>query len=102
MTHEPTLERSRETAELPATQETGAPFDRDLLTANYDSSDVSFRSGIGGGHFGRERRFAAAAGPLWLAADDFDGNGRLDLLTLNQYYESELAVILNAPRPDGS
>jgi hypothetical protein len=75
----------------------------DLVVANQVSSDVSVRLNDGAGNFGAERRYRASTGPFGFGTDqltnraavesivqtndvavaDFDGDGKLDLLTVN-------------------
>ena len=56
----------------------------DAVTANEGSNDVSILLGNGDGTFQAPRTFAAGAGPIAVTADDFNGDGRLDLAVADQ------------------
>jgi hypothetical protein len=67
----------------------------DLATANdsFPSGTVSVLLGNGNGTFAAKTDFAAGVGPNWVAVGDFDGNGKVDLVTANQY-DNTASVLL--------
>jgi hypothetical protein len=64
-----------------------ADFNRDgkldVVTANYDSNDVSLLRGDGAGAFAAPLNFPAGTQPNALAVSDFNGDGKLDLAVAN-------------------
>lgn len=52
----------------------------DLIVAEVDSGTVGVLFGIGDGTFAREKRYFVPAPPIFLLADDFNGDGRTDVL----------------------
>jgi len=56
--------------------------DLDLVGGNYGSNDVSLYRNEGHGTFAPEVRYGTGMHTLDVAADDFDGDGRIDVLAL--------------------
>jgi len=69
----------------------------DLVTASFNSDDVSVLLGAGDGTFGAVATFAAGIGvtPYSVAIDDLDGDGFLDLVTAN-FFSDDVSVLLGA------
>lgn len=63
----------------------------DLVTANAQSSSVSFLAGDASGGFHHARHFAVGLGPLSVAAGDFDDDGELDVAVLR--FDGEIAWV---------
>lgn len=55
----------------------------DVVTANYNTAEVSVLLGRGDGTFTRELRLAVGAGPSDVVLADLDGDGHVDLATAN-------------------
>ena len=64
----------------------------DMLTANYDSGNVSLLLGRGGGRFAPARNVATGRIPEVVAVADFNDDGALDLATAN--HEHGIYVLL--------
>jgi len=74
----------------------------DIAVANlaggesYQQGAFSVLPGLGDGSFGPEMRFRAGASPMSLAAGDFNGDGRSDLVLAN-YREGDVVVKVGQP-----
>src|SRR5881397_2313693 len=71
---------------------------QDLATANFGSNTpadttVSVLLGNGDGTFRPPQTFGVGRGPLWVAAGDFNGDGRLDLAVPN-FGDTTVSVLL--------
>jgi hypothetical protein len=58
--------------------------DQDLASANFSAGldgDISLFLNDGNGAFDNEQRIAVGLGPVFIVTDDFDGDGKLDLVT---------------------
>jgi hypothetical protein len=71
----------------------------DLAVGNAGSSSVSVLLGNGNGTFQTARNSATGGGPLALATGDFNGDGKLDLMTKNYYtnYENNVSTLSVLP-----
>jgi FG-GAP-like repeat len=66
----------------------------DLVTANFDTDDVSVLLGAGDGTFGAGQTFAVDGGPRAVAIGDLDGDGPRDLVTAN-LGSGDVSVLIN-------
>jgi hypothetical protein len=78
--------------------------DLDVLTANYNSAEVSIRLNDGAGSFTVPTLASKGAVPVAgnatdISVADIDGDGDLDLLTTHQTAEGTVSVRLNQPLP---
>ncbi|MGK2955984.1 MAG: FG-GAP-like repeat-containing protein [Solirubrobacterales bacterium] len=56
---------------------------QDLVSANFNSNNVSVRLGDGIGGFGAAATFATGNGPYWVTPGDYNGDGKKDIATAN-------------------
>ena len=66
----------------------------DLATANQDSANLSAIPGLGAGNFGAAVIASVGITPEAVASHDLDGNGSLDLVTVNRD-SNTVSVLLN-------
>ena len=64
----------------------------DLVTANYDSNNVSVLLGNGNGTFQAAQPFAVGSGPSFVAIADLNGDGVPDLVTANAALQRRVGV----------
>ena len=62
--------------------------------ANAAAGKVTVRQGLGAGRFGPARSYAVGADPIGIAAGDLNGDGRPDIVTVNQASDT-VSVLLN-------
>ena len=92
----------------------GAGQPLDLVVANFGSNTVSVLLGKGDGTFQPAQNLATGSGPTSLAVGDFNGDGKLDLVTTNSVdlsvllgngdgtFQAAQSVVLPAEVPPGS
>lgn len=68
--------------------------DGDLVTANYDSNDVSVLLNLGNGAFGSSTEYAVGSRPPSVFLIDLDFDGDRDVLTAN-YFGGTVSLLLN-------
>jgi len=71
----------------------------DLATANQDADALSILLGDGTGHFASTQEIGVGDHPLFVAAGDWNGDGRQDLATAN-FDTSAISILLNAAARD--
>ena len=65
----------------------------DLVTANFNTGEVSVLLGVGDGSFRAARAFPAGRNPFAVAVGDFTGDGILDLAVTN-FNSSTVSILL--------
>ena len=73
----------------------------DLITANFNSDNVSVLLGNGDGTFGAQTTFAVGDDPFSVTTADVNGDGRADLITANAT-GNNVSVLLNISTPAAS
>ena len=63
--------------------------------ANYGSTTVSVLVGNGDGTFQAAQNFGAGSGPVFIAVDDFNGDGKPDMAAANYWYAGTVSVLIN-------
>src|SRR5581483_4551888 len=67
----------------------------DIAVANSGTGDVTVRLGNGMGGFPTTVSFAVGDFPTWVAIADFNGDGKLDMVSANARTANNAAVLLN-------
>jgi PKD domain-containing protein/VCBS repeat protein/flagellar hook capping protein FlgD len=65
----------------------------DLASAEYYPPSIGIRMGLGPGTFGPQQSMLLGAAPHTILAADFDRDGRLDLVTANDNYQSGVSLL---------
>jgi len=68
---------------------------QDLAAANLGSTTVSVLPGNGDGTFQAALNFGAGLGPVFVAVDDFNGDGKRDMAVANYYFPGTVSVLIN-------